>query len=110
MKRGSLEKSLPLRDRVGFEARDLDLLLALAVEIGQLRDRRDLPQQADEIVALLLGLGEAPFRARRPAELGLDVGQKFADANRGRPRLFLLHLERGALGLIVVEPGVDRRR
>ena len=101
-------KILAAADRIRFEAGDPELLLALAVEIGKLGDRGNLPQQPDEIVALLVGLGEAPFGARRPSELGLDVGQKFADANGGRPGLFLLNLEGGAFRLIVIEPGVDR--
>ena len=64
-------------------------------------------KQPDEIVALLIGLGEAPFGAGGKAELRLDVGQKFADANRRGSGLFLLNLKGCVLGLIVVQPGVD---
>ena len=79
----------------------------MAVDIGKLGDCGDLPQEPHEIVALLIWLGEAPFGACGQAELRLDVGQKFADANRRGSGLFLLNLKGCVLGLIVVQPGVD---
>ena len=43
-----LRKILAAADRIGFEARNLELLLALAVEIGELGDRGNLAQQPNE--------------------------------------------------------------
>ena len=102
-----VRKILAARDRVRLKA-DLELLTALPVEIGEFRDGGSQSEQPHEIVALLLRLGEAPLRARRPANLRLDVGQEFADARCGRPGLLLLHLEGRAVRLIGVEPGVHR--
>src|SRR5580700_3221883 len=73
-------KIAPAADRIRLEARDLELLLAVAVEIGELGDRRHLPEQADEVVALLLERDAAPFDARGPADLVLDLGDELPDA------------------------------
>ncbi len=55
MKRGEAEKSLAAGDGVGLQPRDAQLLLPGRIEVRHLRDGRCLAQQADEVVALLLG-------------------------------------------------------
>ena len=80
----------------------------MSVDVGKRGDRRRLAQQPNEVVALLLEFGVSPFGAGRPTELGLDFGQESADALGRRARLLLLDFERGAFGLVVGQPSVDR--
>ena len=75
--------------------------------MGDLGDRRDFAQQADKVVAALLERQGTPLPRRGPAELLLDFVDKAFDALGGGPRLFLLHDDRGAFGLVIAEPHVE---
>src|ERR1700743_2136747 len=102
-----LRKVSVTADRIRLEPGDFELLFPLAVEIGQLGDRRDLPQEPNKIGAPLIRLSAPPLDAGCPSELSLDFSEEFVDPNSGRSRFFLLNLQRSSLGLIIVQPGIN---
>ena len=87
---------------------DLELLVALAVELDQLGDRRHLPLQSAEVEAALLDRRGGPLRRRRPADLPFDLGDELLDALRRRIGLFALQLDRRVPGLVIGEPDIER--
>jgi hypothetical protein len=98
-------------DHVHAEPRDVQLLVAGAVELGQLGDRRHLAQQADIVEAALLGRQGVELGVGHPADLALDLLDERFDRLRGRDGLLALHVDRGlavvAIDEVEVERGVD---
>src|SRR5437660_4561927 len=89
-KGGALREIRGAADDVHLQPRDLELLLAFAVELGQLGDRRLLAQQAKIILATLVERARGPLRMRRPADLPLDLADELLDTQRRRLGLLLL--------------------
>ena len=95
-------------DHVHGEARDLELLLALAVELDELGDRRHLAQEAHVVVAALLDRGQRPLREGRPADLLLDLGDELLDALGRGLGLLLLQVDQLLLLVLIGEPEIER--
>jgi hypothetical protein len=98
-------------DHVHAEPRDVQLLVAGAVELGQLGDRGHLAQQANIVEAALLGRQGIELGVGHPADLALDLLDERFDRLRRRHRLLALHVDRGlavvAIDEVEVERGVD---
>ncbi len=99
--------------RVHGEARHLDLLAALGVEIPHLGDGRGLAQEAQEVEAALL----EPARRQEacgPAHLALDLLEELLDDGSGALRLLALHgderLAALAVGIVHFNRGIDDER
>src|SRR6516164_5326218 len=101
-------ETLPAGDRVLRQSRNLELLLALGVELGQFGDRRRLSQQADIVKAALVERPGRPARMRRPADLALDLVDEFLYAPCRRVCLLLLNAQQGLLMLLVRKPEIER--
>ncbi len=95
-------------DHVHRQTRDLELLVALAVELDQLGDRRHLPLQPAVVEAALIDRRRGPLRRRRPTDLLFDLGDKLFDVLRRRVGLFALQPDRRVLGLVIGEPDIEQ--
>jgi hypothetical protein len=85
------------------------LLLAGAIDVGQLCDRWHLAQKADEIEAPLLGTirpGEGAG-VRGPAELAFDARNELLDRLSRDRRFLALNVNQGLLVLGRGEPDLD---
>src|ERR1019366_8268445 len=81
--------------------------LARRVELGELGDRRHLPQQALAVGAPLLDRARRPRQLRGPADLAFDLLDELADLGGGRIRLLMLDLDQRGLVLLVGEPDLE---
>ncbi|MGY4366426.1 hypothetical protein ACVW1A_002491 [Bradyrhizobium sp. LB1.3] len=90
----------------GRLARDAQHLAALAVELEQLVDDRDLVQQLGVVGAALLERVLA--RPRHPADLALELGDRLLDPSRGSLRLVLETVGQLCLGGAVGDPALHR--
>ena len=95
-------------DHIHRQTGHFELLVALAVELAELGDRRHLPLQSAEVEAALLDRCRGPLRRRRPADLLLDLGDELLDALRRRLGLLALQLDRRVPGLDIGEPDIER--
>ena len=93
---------------VHAEPGDLELLVAVAVELGQFGDRGNLLQQADVFEAALIDRQCRPLRIGDPADLVLDFPDESLDLLRGCFRLLVLDLDRSAAIVLVDEIEVER--
>ena len=95
-------------DHVHAEPRDLELLVAVAIELGELCDRRRLALQADIFEAALLDRQGGPLRIGDPADLVLDLAHERFDLLRRGLGLLALHVDRGPAIVLVDEGQVER--
>ena len=79
---------------------------ALAVDLGQLVDRRHLVEQLGIVGAALLGGGGGG--AGDPADLPIEVGHRLLDALGGRLRLLAHRIPQRGLDAAVADPGFQR--
>ena len=90
----------------GRLARDAQHLAAVAVELEQLGDDRDLVQQLGVVGAALL---ERVLACRRhPADLALELGDRLLHAPGGSLRLVLEPVGQRRLGGAIGDPGLHR--
>ncbi len=86
----------------------MKLLLALAVELRDIRDGGDLPEEAQIFEAAHQGIRSTRLRHPEPAHLVLDVLNVGLDAGCGGGRLLVLQPEQRVAVLAVVEVEPDR--
>ena len=108
---GLLAQVRAARELVHGEARDLDLLAAVAVEVAHLGDGRGLPQQPQEVETALLEAAARGQEAGGPADLALDLLDELLDDGGGALRLLALHgnqrLPAFAVGVVHLDGGID---
>ena len=95
-------------DRVHRQPRHPQLFLAAGVELRELGDRGNLPQQPQRVEAPLLQRARRPGELGGPADLAFDILDELPDlAGRGL-RLFPLDPGQGLLVLLVGEPDFEQ--
>ncbi len=90
------------------EPRDPQLLLAGGVELRQLGDGRNLPQQAKPVEPPLLDGAGRPRQLRGPADLAFDLLDELADLAGRRFRLLALDADQGRPVFAVGEPDLEQ--
>ena len=102
------------RHRVHGEARHLDLLAAVGIEVAHLGDGGCLTQEAQEIEATLLEPAARRQEAGRPADLPLDLLYELLDHGGCALRLLALHgdqrLAALVIGVVHLDGGADDQR
>ena len=80
-------------NHVHCQTRDLELLMARSIDLGQLRDRRDLAQQPQGVETALIERAVGPRQLRGPAHLAFDLGDELFDLVGGGNGLLLLNAD-----------------
>ena len=95
------------RHHVHRKPRHPQLLLALGIELGKLRDRRHLPQQAQTVEPAGLDGAGRPGQLGGPADLALDALDELVDFLGGGRCLLALNADERGLVLLVGEPDFE---
>ena len=102
------------RDCVHCEARHLDLLTAIGIEIAHFCNGRSLAQQTQEVEAPLLQTTTRGQETGRPAHLAFDFLYELLDDGSRALRLLALHgnerLTAFAVGIVHLDCGIDDQR
>ena len=78
------------------------------VDLGELGDRRHLPQQPQRVEAALLQRARRPRQLRGPADLALDLADELSDLAGGGFRLLALDAHQRGLLFLIGEVDVER--